>query len=162
MRQGLKSWPVVAFTMLLGAQISSAQIARTRAPNGEAPAAAASGIPRDARFPYAGLWRGTRIMPVGSDEVVLQFTNTDGTYSGAMIHPGGGRAPANSLSATASGLTWESPNSGGGMWVYHVRLVSPDSIEGTLVLRDAPPQFNPVPKGTMALTRQKPDARRDK
>ena len=153
---------LVVVAMLLSAQVASAQIARTRTPNGDVPPAAANGVPRDARFPYAGLWRGTRVMPVGSDEVVLQFTVTDGTYSGAMIHPGGGRAPANNLSATASGLTWESPNSGGGTWVYHVRLVSQDSVEGTLMLRDAPPEFNPVPKGTMALTRQSAGARRDK
>src|SRR5215213_7872531 len=153
---------LVAALMMLETQIARAQIARTRTPGGEPPAAAVSGIPRDTRFPYAGLWRGTRIMPVGSDEIGLQFTVTDGTYSDAEIHHGGGRAPAKSLSATASGLTWESPNSGGGTWVYHVRLVSPDSIEGTLFLRDAPPQFNPVPRGTMALARQKPDARRDK
>ena len=153
---------LAAATVIASAQTSSAQIARTRIPNGEPSPSAATAIPRDPRFPYAGLWRGTRVMPVGRDDLVLQFTHTDGTYSGAMIFPNGGRAPAKSLSATGSGLTWESPNSGGGTWVYHIRLVSPDTIEGTLFLRDAPPQFNPVPKGTLSLARQKPDAKRDK
>jgi hypothetical protein len=93
-------------------------------------------------------------MPIGSDEIEFRFTVTDGKYSGRTVHPNGNTSPQNNLTATADGLTWEQPNSGGGTWVFHVRLASPDSMIGTLVLRDAPANFNPVPRGTMVLTRQ--------
>ena len=77
-----------------------------------------------------------------------------------MLHPGGGRAPSNNLTQTADGLTWESPNSGGGTWVYHVRLAAQDSMVGTLVLRDAPPNLQPAPTGTLVLTRMVPERAR--
>jgi hypothetical protein len=100
-------------------------------------------------------------MPVGSDEVTLRFTVVDGAYSGAMLFPGGGSAPHRQLVANSGGLTWESPNSGGGTWVYHVRLVAADSMTGALILRDPPPNLTPAPAGTMVLVRQAPTARRE-
>ena len=138
---------------IAGAQIASAQIARTRTPYRDAPSPV-SGVPLDTRHPYAGLWRGTRHMPFGSDEIALRFTVTGRAYDGATVHPAGGFEVHRKLTASASGLSWEQPNSGGGTWVYHVRLVSPDSMEGTLVLRDAPSQFTTIPRGTLALTRE--------
>ena len=93
-------------------------------------------------------------MPMGSDDVALRFTATDGKYAGLTLHPDGGTAPQNNLTLTAAGLTWEQPNSGGGTWVFDVRLAGPDSMVGTLVLRDAPANFERVPKGTLVLTRQ--------
>lgn len=138
---------------------SFAQLARTRDPNA-APAAAGGGIPRDARHPYAGLWSGTRTMPMGADVVRFQFSAADGNYTGVMLYPGGGRAPSNNLTQTADGLTWESPNSGGGTWVYRVRLAAQDSMVGTLVLRDPPPNLQPAPNGTLVLTRVAPEQTR--
>jgi hypothetical protein len=93
-------------------------------------------------------------MPMGSDDVGFRFTVSDGKYAGTTLHPDGSTAPQDKLALTAAGLTWEQPNSGGGKWVFNVRLVGPDSMVGTLVLRDAPANFTTVPKGTMVLTRQ--------
>ena len=136
------------------------QLRRSAAPSdGVAPAV---GIPRDSRHPYVGLWRGTRVMPIGRNEIGLRLTVDKEKYSGEIIHPDGSTAPQMKIVADANGLTWESPNSGGGTWVYHVRLVGPDSIAGTLVLRDAPPNFNPVPKGTLELKRQAAPSSREK
>jgi len=93
-------------------------------------------------------------MPMGTDDIGLRFTVADEKYSGLTLHPGGGTAPQNKLTLTAAGLTWEQPNSGGGTWVFNVRLAGPDSMVGTLMLRDAPANFERAPKGTMVLTRQ--------
>lgn len=146
--------------VLLAHPTLGAQLPRTRSPGTADAAPAESGIPRDPRFPYAGLWSGTRTMPVGSDDIQFKFSVNDGKYSGAIILPNGALTPDNNLVATAAGLTWEQRNSGGGTWVYNVRLVGPDSMVGSLVLRDAPPQFTPIPKGTLVLTRQGPLTRR--
>lgn len=143
---------MAATLLLVGATTAGAQEMRRR--SADQAGAPATGIPGDARFPYAGVWAGVRTMPIGSDDISFRFTVTDGTYSGLTLHPGGGTAPQNKLTMTAAGLTWEQPNSGGGTWVFNVRLAGPDSMVGTLVLRDAPANFNPVPKGTMVLTRQ--------
>ena len=143
---------LLAATFALTAPDADAQMARTPAPGAErAPVDAA---PRDPRFPYAGLWRGTRRMPVGEDEIGLRFSVTDGRYAGITLHPGGGTAPHHRLTATAAGLTWEQPNSGGGTWVFLVRLVAPDSLAGTLELRDPPPALTPAPRGTIGLARR--------
>jgi hypothetical protein len=99
-------------------------------------------------------------MPIGSDEITVRFTIVDGAYTGATLHPAGGAVPHRQLAATAGGLTWEQPNSGGGMWVYALRIVDPDSMTGTLVLRDPPPNLTPAPRGTLVLTRQASAARR--
>jgi hypothetical protein len=155
MRPSDVSRGVTAIVILLASHAAGAQIARTRSPSGpDVPPPAQAGAPHDSRFPFAGLWSGTRVMPEGSDEIQFRFTVTDGKYSGRTVHPNGNSSPQNNLAATAAGLTWEQPNSGGGTWVFHVHLAGPDSMVGTLVLRDAPANFNPVPKGTMVLTRQ--------
>jgi hypothetical protein len=134
----------------------AAQEQRRRSPGGEQPPAAERGVPRNPNFPYAGLWKGMRTMPMGHDSIGLSFVVENGKYAGVTLYNGGGGRglPRTSVSSTAAGLTWEQPNSGGGRWVYRVRLVGPDSMTGTLELADAPANFNPVPKGTLVLTRQ--------
>jgi hypothetical protein len=146
---------LMAIALVLVASSLGAQGMRRQGPEGQG-GAAPVGIPRDARFPYAGVWTGSRTMPVGTGEIGFRFTVSDGKYSGTTLHPDGSTAPQDKLALTAAGLTWESPNSGGGTWVYNVRLAGPDSMVGTLVLRDAPANFTTVPKGTMVLTRQAP------
>jgi hypothetical protein len=148
---------LVAALLAITASSAGAQL-RRRAAGGAGETRAEHGTPRDPRFPYAGLWSGTRVMPVGSDQIRLRFTVKDGKYLGVTIHPGGDEAPQINLTATAAGLRWEQPNSGGGTWIFNVRLASPDSLAGTLILRDAPANFTEIPSGTMALTRQPPDA----
>jgi len=106
------------------------------------------------------MWAGIRTMPLGSDEIRLRFNFNNDAYDGAMLYPDGHRAPANNPTLTGDGLTWESPNSGGGMWVYRIHLASPDSMVGSLVLRDAPPNLRPAPEGTLVLKRQPPEKRK--
>lgn len=133
----------------------AAQQERRRSPGGEPPAGAERGVPRDPNFPYAGMWKGMRTMPMGHDSIGLAFAVEEGKYAGVTLYNGGGRGmPRTAVATTAAGLTWEQPNSGGGRWVYRVRLVGPDSMAGTLELADAPANFNPVPKGTLVLTRR--------
>jgi hypothetical protein len=150
----------VALSVCL-AQRSTAQIARTRTPAGDGQPIAGA-IARDPQFPYAGLWQGTRTMPLGSGDIAFRFSVTDGAYTGVTVHADGGTVPHRQLTATAAGLVWEQPNSGGGTWVYHVRLAGPDSMIGTLVLRDPPPNLTPAPAGTMVLVRQSASTRRDR
>src|SRR4051794_7465504 len=87
---------------------ASAQVPRTRTPLPDAPAS--NGVPRDSRFPYAGMWSGIRTMPVGADQISFVFTVGEDHYSGVTFHPGGGRAPQVNLTETAAGLSWEQPN----------------------------------------------------
>jgi hypothetical protein len=144
---------MTAALLFVTATTAGAQEMRRRSPDGKG-APAAAGVPRDARFPYAGVWAGTRTMPIGSDDIGFRFTAANGAYSGLTLHPDGGTSPQNKLTLTAAGLTWEQPNNGGGTWVFNVRLAGPDSMVGTLMLRDAPSNFKTLPKGTMVLTRQ--------
>ncbi|MDQ6831376.1 MAG: hypothetical protein M3081_21145 [Gemmatimonadota bacterium] len=95
-----------------------------------------------------------RTMPIGSDPIGFNFSVVDGKYAGVTVHPGGGTSPQHNLVATAADLTWEQPNSGGGTWMFNVRLVAADGMAGTLVLRDPPANLTPAPKGTMVLTRR--------
>jgi hypothetical protein len=144
----------ISLLLLLAATSVAHAQERRRAPGTDGGAQTGPGIPRDLKMPYAGLWAGTRTMPMGEDPISTRITVNDGTYAGVMILPNGATPPWQRLTATSSGLTWESPNIGGGTWVYSVHLASPDSMVGTLILRDAPPRFNPVPKGTIVLKRQ--------
>ena len=159
-RRTFTAWLTVAL-VLFAASESVAQIARTRTPMGGDTTPMAGVIPRDPQFPYAGLWRGIRTMPLGTGEIAFRFSVTDGAYTGATIHSDGGMVPHHELTATAAGLTWDQPNSGGGIWVYRVRLVAPDSMVGTLVLRDPPPNLTPAPSGMLVLVRQ-PVGRRER
>lgn len=131
----------------------SAQLRRSPAPGAGSPSAAPAGVPRDRAFPYAGVWRGLRTLPPGTDSLGMRLTVVDGKYVGVLLHPGGHTSPENHLTATAAGLTFDHPNSGGGTWTYHVRLAGPDSMVGTIVLRDAPPNLTPAPEGTMVFLR---------
>ena len=155
MPRNTSSLLIACSLLLVSVNVAGAQGMRRQGPDGQS-GPPPTGIPRDARFPYAGVWTGTRTMPVGTGEIGFRFTVSDGKYSGQTLHPDGSTAPQEKLTLTAAGLTWESPNSGGGTWVYNVRLASPDSMVGTLVLRDAPANFTTVPKGTMVMTRQAP------
>ena len=155
----ISSMTLTAALGCFAATSAGAQIARTRSPEGGV-TPGANGVPRDPRFPYVGDWRGTRTMPQHTGAVGFRFAITDGKYSGASIYPDGGTVPHRNLVATAAGLSWEQPNSGGGTWVYTVRLAGPDSMVGGMVLRDPPANLMPAPTATMVLTRQLPPATR--
>lgn len=146
----------VIIALSIASSAGHAQLARTRDP-AAAGLATGGGIPRDPQHPYAGVWSGVRTLPPGSDEIRFRVSFNNDKYDGEMVHPDGHRAPQNHLALTADGLTWDSPNSGGGTWEYHVHLVSPDSMIGRLILRDAPPSLRPAPQGTLVLKRQPPE-----
>lgn len=146
---------VLSALLALSAQATQAQQMRRSGGDGEPPKSGNEpSLPRVPGFPYAGAWKGFRSMPMGGDTVRLQFTVANGKYEGGMLLPNGRTIPSDHLTASATGLTWDSANSGGGVWAYKIRLVSPDSIVGTLVLENAPPEFNPIPRGTLVLKRQ--------
>ena len=149
----------VAIALSIAPTAVHAQLARTRDP-AAAGIATGSGVPRDPQHPYAGLWAGVRTLPLGSDDFRLRYSVNNDRYDGVMLLPDGHRAPQKNLTMTADGLSWDSPNSGGGTWEYHAHLASPDSLVGTLVLRDAPPNLQPAPRGTIVLKRQPPERTR--
>src|SRR5215208_1880240 len=64
---------ITAILLLAVATTSNAQEMRRRSADASG-AAPTAGVPRDARFPYAGVWTGIRTMPVGSDDIGLRFT----------------------------------------------------------------------------------------
>jgi hypothetical protein len=55
-------------------------------------------------------------------------------------------------------LRWEEQG-GAGMLVYSAQLVTPDSISGTVTLRDAKPNDPNAAQGTFTLVRLKPMGR---
>jgi hypothetical protein len=153
--------PYVAAALLITLTAAAGAQERRRSPNPDgAPPSAQGAIPRNPKMPYAGLWSGTRNMPMGPGPFATRFSAADGKYQGVMIFPDGNTAPWAKVTSSSSGLTMESPNSGGGTWVYSVRLAGPDSMVGTLILRDAPAVLNPPPRGTLVLKRQRPAAAR--
>ena len=113
-------------------------------------------IPANPHFPFAGTWGGTRTVEGNRDPVVIAVDVANGKYFGAIIHPDGSMAEHQHEHVEGNALTWDSPNSGGGTWVYRVKLVGPDSIAGTVALQGAPAIFGPKPpSGTVTLARRK-------
>ena len=119
-----------------------------------------------ARYPFSGVWRGSLTMTgdvpdAGKPtEIGMMFQITDTVarvYSGATLFPGNATSKHLKSTSTASGLQWEEKNSGPGFFVYTARLASPDSIVGTVTLRDG--NMPGAPKGTFVLVRRKPGVR---
>ena len=95
--------------------------------------------------------------------VIMVFDVADSaksTYSGATILPNGASAPHLETAVSKGEMQWKQSNSGGGFWVYSGRLVTPDSIAGTAVLRDWPqlPAGEKPPAGTFSIVRRAPGA----
>jgi len=154
--------------LVLAPHTARAQIRRSTSPDGAAPAGVPKGTPRNARQPYAGVWNGLFRIPApdGSEHpmpVIMVFDVADSaksTYSGATILPNGARAPHLETTVSKGEMQWKQSNSGGGFWVYSGRLVTPDSIAGTAVLRDWPqlPAGEKPPAGTFSIVRRAPGA----
>ena len=92
---------------------------------------------------------------------VVVFEVADSTkseYSGGTMLPNGERAPHVETTVTNGEMHWKMPNSGGGFWVYAVRLVSRDSISGTVALKDWPQlgAGEKAPSGIVTLVRRPP------
>ena len=86
--------------VVVAATTTSAQIARTRSPGNGETVPATGAIPRNPQFPYAGLWQGTRTMPLGSGDIVFRFSVVDSAYGGATLHPDGGAVAHRQLAST--------------------------------------------------------------
>ena len=129
-------------------------------PRGEAP----KGSPRSPQHPYAGVWDGSftlRNGPGGEHDipiviVLIVADSTRGEYSGATILPNGARAPHLETTVVSGEMRWKQENSGGGFWMYAGRIVSRDSIAGTVALQDWPqlPPGEKPPSGRFALVRR--------
>lgn len=144
-----------------------AQMPRIAGPPGSDPGATAAGIARNRRFPFAGVWVGSRhaTIGVGTDEpptpITVRFTVADSAkavYTGVQLMPGGGKVPFPNAALNGGALAWESPNSGGGTWIYTANLVGRDTLDGRMVLRGAPWKPSPEPTIVFRLIRRAPAA----
>jgi hypothetical protein len=155
---------VLAAVIAFAPGVAGAQLRRVPGP----PPGDAPGTPPPAslpRFPFVGSWAGSMTLTEGprADHPVpltIAWNVADTAtraYSGATIHPDDARVSHLETVVRGGEMRWKQPNSGGGFWVYSARLVSPDSIAGTVILRDWP-QLSPgapAPRGTFALARRR-------
>jgi hypothetical protein len=145
--------------LVVSIHTASAQLGRS-ADGGGAPPGLPS-IAANPRFPFAGPWVGRRV--VGEHEgmpVAFAIDVAKERYSTIMLLPDNAHVPLERTRLVGDTLVWESPNSGGGVWVYKARRLAGDTVVGTIALRDAPAAFgaNP-PKGTFNVVRQPARAR---
>jgi hypothetical protein len=150
----------------------SAQQLRRSAPANEAPRAsqpsnAPAAAVGAARFPFAGNWSGSMTMkngpglgdviPIGMSLIVEDTAR--GKFAGTTLMPGGARVPHLGSAVTGRQMKWEQTNNGGGRWHYTARLVSRDSIAGTLTLVGWPDAGATPPNGTFSLVRRTANGR---
>jgi hypothetical protein len=146
------------------AETASAQIRRSS--GGTPPPPPPPGTPIKARVPYAGTWSGTFMIndSPGTREpvpivMIFDADSGGGPYKGFTVLPNDARVTHEKLALHDGALGWEQPNSGGGRWVYEARLVSRDSIAGTLILLDWPQGGGRKPTGSFALARRPANTR---
>ena len=148
----------VALLLLTAAQAASAQ-ERRRSPGGEG-GPALPFIEGDASFPLSGSWAGKMTRTgVGSFPIALNLEAEGGMYKRLARVNAGQPAPNVFWKVTGTTIRWEE-DSGLGVLVYSAQLVSPDSIAGTVTLKDGKPSDPGTTQGTFALTRIKSPARR--
>ena len=148
----------VLVLLLASVQTSSAQ-ERRRSPGGEG-GAALPYIEGTASFPLSGSWAGTMTRAgVGSFPIRWNLEAEDGMYKRLARLNAGQPAPQVFWKATAKTIRWEE-ESGVGVLVYNAQLVSPDSIAGTVTLRDGKPGDPAAAQGTFALARIKSPVRK--
>jgi hypothetical protein len=149
----LRRTVVSAVLLIASSQVGIAQLRRS-ADGGGAPAGLPS-IAANPRFPFAGTWVGRRTISEDGMPVAFAIEADNGRYSSVIILPDNAKVPLERTRLVGDTLVWESPNSGGGMWVYKARRVAADTLVGTVVLRDAPANFGPKPpSGKFNVVRQ--------
>ena len=142
-----------AVLLIASSHVAVAQLRRSAGGDG-APAGLPS-IAANPRFPFAGTWVGRRNIEENGMPVAFAIEADNGRYSSVMILPDNAKVPLERTRLVGDTLVWESPNSGGGMWVYKARRVAADTLVGTVVLRDAPANFGPKPpSGKFNVVRQ--------
>lgn len=131
---------------------------RRRAPGGAPPLSMPEpSAAMKRRYPFAGAWQGTQTLPEGRDTrpMAMTFSVADssaGTYDGTQLMADGGSVPYPGAKAKGGVLSWTSPNSGGGSWVFTARIAA-DTLVGQAVLKDAPWKPSPEPVMTFRLVR---------
>ena len=149
---------LVAVLLLATAQAAGAQ-ERRRSSGGEGGPALPL-IEGDASFPLSGSWAGTMTRTgVGSFPIAMNLEAEGGTYKRLARVNAGQPAAHVFWKVTGKTIRWEE-ESGLGVLVYTAQLVSPDSIAGTVTLRDGKPNDPATAQGTFALSRIKPPVRR--
>lgn len=151
---------VAAVVMLAGLAAEGNAQERRRSADGAPPVPPPAGSVMNRRYPAAGVWEGTRRNPMGEESpATLMFEVSDSSkqqYRGAQMMADGGRVPYPEVSWSAGALTWKSPNSGGGDWMYTGRLSGTDTLKVEMVLKGAPWNPSPEPKMTYVLARKAP------
>jgi hypothetical protein len=144
---------LAAILLVTSSQVGSAQLRRSA--DGAAPPAGLPSIARNPRFPFAGTWVGRRNIEANAMPVAFAINADNERYSSVMILPDNARVPLERTRLVGDTLVWESPNSGGGMWVYKAHRLAGDTLVGTILLRDAPANFGPKPpSGKFSVVRQ--------
>lgn len=143
----------LSFALFVGfSQAGVAQLRRST--GGDMPPIDLPSIERNPRMPFAGTWIGRRNIEEHASPIAFAIQTDKGAYSSVMILPDNSKVPLERTRLAGDTLVWESPNSGGGTWVYKAR-VSADTLVGTIILRDAPANFGPTPPaGKFSLVRQ--------
>jgi len=159
---------ISAALVLIVSQAGLAQERRRAGPPPDGVRAGPAGTAVTPRFPFAGTWGGTRTMLGQSpgagqaEPIVMTFDVLDSTkvaYSGATMagpRKGSGSPHLKSV-VNEHTIDWEEKNIGAGYFVYSARLVTSDSITGTVTLRDG--NLPGPPYGIFSLVRQPSGAR---
>lgn len=155
---------LIAGFVSISPRVMHGQMRRSADGNGGPPPDAPRGLPRNARFPFAGVWDGTMSLASGAGgerDVPRTFIfaiadSAKNQYAGGMLLPNGARAPYAETTLMNGEIRWKMPNSGGGFWVYSAKAVGRDSLSGTVALVDWPqlPAGEKSPSGTLGLSRR--------
>jgi len=152
---------VLVTMLIIGAADTAAAQERRRSAGGPPPAPP-TGVPRNPRAPFAGVWEGARIIKDGAEPernvpttMVFEADANGSGYSGYQVFPDNQRGPYNGVALASGTLSWKHSNSGGGSWVYSAKLVG-DTLVGTVALKDWPQGNGREPSGTFKLVRRGP------
>ena len=116
--------------------------------------------PGNPDFPFTGSWRGTLTRTgVGSFPVGVNIDVDNGKYSGVSSNSPGQQTALRNSVVEAKTMRWEE-DSALGVLLYTAKLVSMDSISGTVTLRDARAGDPQAAQGTFTLRRAQPPAER--
>ena len=110
-------------------------------------------IAANARYPFVGTWIGTMTIR-GDQPVLFEFAVEHGAYKSGRVFPDNNYVQLDNTRLNGEELSWESPNSGGGVWHYKARRITSDSIVGLVELRGITPPEGFPGKGSFTLVRR--------